>query len=316
MAETIEAGWTAKKERRRSFWVDLFVRLVREKPLGTVGGVIVLILFIVGISANFLAPYGYNDMELVARLSPPFGKYFLGTDNLGRDILTRIIYGARISMYVGLGASALGTLLASLVGIVSGYFGGKIDIVIQRVVDAIMCFPAMFFYLSVMAILGPGLIQVILVGGIFYGICNSRVIRSAVIGIRQNIYVEAARATGAKPSRILLRHILPNVTAPIIIIFTLAMGTMIILEASLSFLGFGIPPPMPSWGGMLSGPGRKFMLLAPWMALWPGLALAIVVYGVNMLGDAMRDLLDPRLRGGLGRYGKRALRVKEPNPNH
>ena len=155
-----------------------------------------------------------------------------------------------------------------------------------------------------MSLLGPGLVQVIIVLGIARGIRSTRVVRSAVIGIRANVYVEAARAIGAPTKRILTKHILPNIMAPIIIVFSLSLGNMILYEAMLSFLGFGVPPPQPSWGGMLSGSGRQYMLLAPWMALWPGAALAVVVYGVNMFGDAVRDLLDPRLRGGLGRYGK------------
>jgi peptide/nickel transport system permease protein len=161
----------------------------------------------------------------------------------------------------------------------------------------------MFIILAVMAILGPGLIQVIVVLGVLYGIGSSRIVRSAVIGVKENAYVEAARSVGIRKIWILVRHILPNVTAPIIVLFTLVMGASIIAEASISFLGFGIPPPTPSWGGMLSGSGRQFMLTAPWMALWPGLALAIVVFGINMLGDAVRDILDPRLRGSSGRYG-------------
>jgi len=303
MAETMEISpQLIKKEKRRAFLVDLFVRLLKEKPMGTVGGVIVLVLFLVGIFANFIAPYGYNEIHLAFRLDPPSGINILGADNLGRDLLSRIIYGARISMFVGLGGAGLATFIATFVGIISGFLGGKTDMVIQRFVDAFMCLPPLFFFLAIMAIVGPGIIQVIFVLGVFTGITSSRVVRSAVIGIKENVYVEAARAIGAPAPRILLRHILPNIMAPIIIIFTLGMGAMIINEASLSFLGFGIPPPTPSWGGMLSESGRRYMLLAPWMALWPGLALAIVVYGINMLGDGLRDLLDPRLRGGLGRY--------------
>jgi len=206
-------------------------------------------------------------------------------------------------MFVGLGAASLDALVATLIGIISGYFGGRVDLVLQRFVDAVIAFPALFFYLAVMAIIGPGLLQVIFCIGILSGIGSSRLIRSAVMGAKQNAYVEAAYAIGAPNPRILLWHILPNVFAPIIIIFTIAMGAVIIAEASLSFLGFGIPPPAPSWGGMLSGAGRKYMYNAPWMAIWPGLALSLVVYGINMFGDAVRDLLDPRLRGGVGGMG-------------
>jgi len=300
-----------EEPKRRSLPADFFIRLVKEKPLGTVGGVIVLLLLFTGIFADLLAPYGMNEIHLADRLTPPSAQYAMGTDDLGRDMLSRIIHGARISMYVGLGASALLTVVATIIGIISGFFGGKTDMTIQRFVDAWMCFPALVLYLTVMALLGPGLIQVILVLGIVTGIAMSRVVRGAVISIKANMYIEAATAIGCSTTRMLTRHILPNITAPIIIIFTTQCGYMIIGEATLSFLGFGIPPPTPSWGGMLSGAGRQYMYLAPWMALWPGLALAIAVYGLNMLGDAVRDILDPRLRGGLGRYG--GAKVKKPS---
>jgi len=292
------------------FLVDLLIRLVKQKPLGTVGGVIVLVLLLTGIFAPLLAPHGYNDIYVGGRLDPPSIHSILGTDNIGRDMLSRIIYGARISMFVGLGASTIGVVLATLIGIFSGYMGGKTDIVIQRLVDAWMCFPALFILLTVMAIVGPGIVQVIVVLGILYGIGSSRIVRSTVIGIKNNVYIEAARAVGSPTSMTLIRHILPNIMAPIIILFTINMGAAILAEASISFLGFGIPPPTPSWGGMLSE--TRFMLQAWWMAIWPGLALSIVVYGVNMLGDALRDLLDPRLRGGLGRYSgvsKKAIKT-------
>lgn len=304
----VSAG-VAKKQAKHSFIVDLVIRLVKEKPLGIIGGVIVLMLLLVGILANFLAPYGMNDLSLADRLDSPSTQHIMGTDNLGRDLLSRIIYGARISMYVGLGGSILYTLIAITIGVLSGFIGGKFDLIVQRFVDGFMCFPPLVLYLTIMSLAGPGLVQVILVLGTVAGITGSRVIRSAVIGIKQNMYVEAARTLGSSPGRMLIRHILPNIMAPIIIMFTVHVGQFILAEATLSFLGFGIPPPTPSWGGMLSGAGRQFMYLAPWMALWPGTALAIAVYGINMLGDALRDLLDPRMRGGVGRY--RTAKVKK-----
>jgi len=300
------------KSKKRYLLVDLLIRLVREKPLGTVGGVIVLVLLFTGICADFLAPYGMNEANLDIIMVPPSAQHWLGTDNLGRDMLSRIIYGARISMYVGLAGAALDVVVATLIGAISGFIGGKFDLIVQRFVDAWMCFPPLFIMLSVMALLGPGLLSVILVLGMLAGIGASRVVRSAVISIKSNEYVEAAEAIGCPKQQMLVRHILPNIMAPIIIIFTVAMGGMILYEATLSFLGFGVPPPEPSWGGMLSGPGRYQMYSAPWMAIWPGFALAIVVYGINMFGDAVRDLLDPRLRGGLGRYsGVKTKRANE-----
>ncbi|MFC1949398.1 ABC transporter permease [Chloroflexota bacterium] len=289
--------------KRRPMLIDLGIRLLKEKPLGTVGGLIVLVLFLTGIFADFIAPYGYNEMILRDRLSGPAAAHLLGCDNVGRDLLSRVIYGARVSMIVGLGGAGLFVVVEMLVGIPSAYFGGKFDIIVQRFVDAVLCFPPLILYLTVMAVIGQGIGPVILVLGITSGIRGSRTVRSAVIGMKENMYVGAAQAIGAPTSRILIRHILPNIMPVVIIEFTLAMGRMILSEATLSFLGFGIPPPTPSWGGMLSGPGRQYMLQAPWMCLWPGLALSLAVYGINMLGDAVRDIWDPRLRGGLGRYG-------------
>jgi peptide/nickel transport system permease protein len=297
-----------KESKRRSSVVDLFIRLVREKPLGTVGAVIVLVLLLTGIFANFLAPYGINEGILADRLSPPSGAHLLGADNLGRDILSRIIYGARISVIIGLAATTIATLLSFIIGGFSGFIGGKLDMVVQRFVDAWLCLPPILILITVMSIVGTGVMQIIIVLGLLIGIGNSRVVRSATIAIKENTYIEAARSIGCSNTKILIQHILPNIMAPIIILFTISVGNVILIEASLSFLGFGLPPDVPSWGGMLSLEGRKYMELQPALALWPGLALSIVVYGVNMFGDALRDLLDPRLRGGLGRYTTRGMK--------
>jgi peptide/nickel transport system permease protein len=292
------------EEKRHGMVADVMIRLVKEKPLGLIGGIIVLVMFLTGIFANILAPYGYNEMILTDRLSPPSATHLMGTDNMGRDMLSRIIYGARISMIVGMAGAAISAIVGFLCGGLSGYFGGKFDMIFQRFVDAIQCFPSLILYLAILAIIGQGLVPVILVLGITTGFLASRTIRSAVIGIKGNMYIQAASAIGTRTRNIILRHILPNIMPVLIVGFTLSVGSMILSEAMLSFLGFGIPPPTPSWGGMLQGSARRYMLLAPWMALWPGLALALAVYGVNMLGDALRDLWDPRLRGGLGRYGR------------
>ncbi len=290
--------------KRRSLLADFLIRLVREKPLGIVGGVIVLLLLFTAIFADLLAPYGYNEIILADRLAPPSAKHLLGADNVGRDLLSRLIYGARISMYVGLGASAINVIFATLIGLTSGYLGGKFDIIVQRFVDAMLSFPMLIMVITLMNLIGTGLVQVIIVLGIWGGILWISVVRSAVIAIKENVYLEAARSIGAPTGRILNRHILPNIMPVMIIIFTVSMAGNILGEASLSFLGFGIPPPVPSWGGMLSSEGRTFMYEAPWLAIWPGLALSIVVYGISMWGDAVRDLLDPRLRGGVGSYRK------------
>ncbi len=286
-------------------------RLVKEKPLGFVGGIIVLLFLIAGIFADWLAPYGVNEYSSVDYLHPPSFKYPLGADNLGRDMLSRVIFGARISMIVGLAAATLAILIALLIGVPSGYFGGKLDMVVQRFVDGWMVFPVLILLLGIVSVVGTGMLQLIIVLGLFEGIYGSRIIRSAVIGIRENMYLAAAVAIGCPTVRIITRHILPNIMAPLIIVFSLSVPTIILNEAALSFLGFGIPPPSTSWGGMLSGSGRRYMFLAPWIALWPGLSLTIVVYGMNMFGDAMRDLLDPRLRGAAGRYGGFQVRSRQ-----
>lgn len=288
--------------KRRSFLADLAVRLVKEKPLGTVGAVIVLLLLFIGIFAGWLAPYGYNETFVGGKLEGMSSTFWMGTDNVGRDLLSRIIYGARVSMFVGLGVPTISMIISTFIGLVSGFLGGKTDLIIQRFVDAWVCFPALFIMLTFMALVGSGMVQVILVLGIMGGIGASRLKRSAVLAVKMNLYVEAAKAIGCPTWSILIRHILPNIMATVIITFTMGMGGAILAEASLSFLGYGIPPPVPSWGGMLSGNARRYMIPAPWMAIFPGLALSIVVYGANMFGDALRDLLDPRLRGGIGRY--------------
>ncbi len=272
-------------------------RLVREKPLGAFGGMLVVILMLCAIFAHWIAPYPYDETNVRQRLKPPGAQFYLGTDNLGRDVFSRIVYGARISVTVGFGAVTLSLLLATILGVTSGYFGGKVDVIIQRVVDAAMAFPPLVLLLSIMAVLGPGLLNIILVLGIIPSANRSRIIRSATLAAKENQYVEAARAVGASHLRIILCYILPNVMAPIIIVATNALGAVILVEATLSFLGFGVPPPYPSWGEMLSGSGRSYMYKAPWMAIWPGVAISIAVFGFNMLGDALRDLLDPRLRG-------------------
>jgi len=311
MDESVREKPPEEEGKRRSLWVEAGVRLVKEKPLGTVGAIIVLVLFITGVFADLswlglpdvgLAPYGQNELHLVDRLTGPSAQYLMGTDNLGRDVLSRVIHGARISMFVGVGATLLSVIFSIAIGLSSAYIGGKFDIIVQRFVDAWMCFPNLFIILTVMAIIGGGVIQIIIVLGISNGIRGSRVMRGGVFAMLGNVYVDAAKAIGSPTIRTLWRHILPNTMPVIIIGFTISMGAMIIAEASLSFLGFGIPPPTPSWGGMLSGSGRRYMLVAPWMMLWPGLALTTVVFGLIMFGDAVRDILDPRLRGGLGRY--------------
>ena len=283
--------------KRRSRLADFFVRLVREKPLGTISGIIILILIFVAVFADVLAPYGYSERHLADRLTGPSARYLLGTDQLGRDFLSRIIYGARISLLVGLAATTLNVVVSVLIGGTSGFLGGKLDLGVQRFVDAWIAFPGLLLLLTIMSIVGRGIPQIIVVLGISGGIGGSRVVRGAVIGIKENDYFLAAEAIGSPIWRTLIRHVLPNIAAPIIIIFSISIGGVILGLASLSFLGFGLPPGVPDWGGLLSREGRQYMEMAPHLALFPGLCLTVTIYSLNMFGDAVRDLLDPRLRG-------------------
>ena len=283
----------AAKPVSHSFWA----RLWRDKPLGAVGGVVLLAFVVVGVFADFIAPYDFNEIAPIDRMQSPNLAHWFGTDNLGRDVLSRCIYGAQLSVIIGCSAAALATLISALLGIVSGYFGGKIDMGLQRVVDAWMSFPELIVLIVVVSVLGPGMPQIIFTLGLLLGIGGSRIVRSAVVSVREHMYVHAAQSTGASWPRILWKHVLPNVMPPIIVLFTTRVGSVILAESGLSFLGLGVPPPSPTWGAMLSGSGRTYMFQGPWLALAPGLCLTAVVYATNVFGDALRDLLDPRMRG-------------------
>jgi peptide/nickel transport system permease protein len=276
----------------------VWVQIVRRKPLGTVGGFIVLVMLGAAVLAEVVAPYGYAQTSLRERFIAMNSVHWLGTDQLGRDLLTRLIYGARISLYVGFGAVALGSLLATAIGVLSAYFGGRLDLWLQRGVDAWMAFPPLLLLMSIMSLLGPSALNITLVLGVAFGIQNSRVIRGVALSIKEYTFVESARALGSGHVRITTGHILPNVLPTIIVVATTGLSTVILTEASLSFLGLGVPPPYPTWGGMLSLAGLDHMYQAPWLAIWPAVALSLAVFGFNMLGDALRDLLDPRLKGG------------------
>ena len=277
--------------------------MVREKRLGTVGGIIVIALLFTGIFAEFLAPYGMNESNKGAALSAPSADFLLGTDNLGRDLLSRIIFGARVSILIGLGATALSTVFSLTIGIVTAYYGGLLDLLVQRIVDAWMALPGLVILMVIISVVGPGIMTVIVVLGLHFGIIDSRIYRGAALSVKEDMFVEAAQAIGCSVPRVLIKHILPNILPTAIILFTIDVPDIILIEAGLSFLGFGIPPPQPSWGSMLSGSGRSYMFLAPWIAIWPGVAIAVTVYGVSMFGDALRDILDPRLRGAVGHHG-------------
>jgi len=281
------------KPQGQGFWI----RLWRDKPLGFAGAIALLLFLVCGVLADGISPYGYNEISPIDRLKPPSSAHWFGTDHLGRDMLSRCLYGARLSVIIGCLAALLATLISAVVGIVSGYFGGKVDLAMQRFVDAWMSFPDLIVLIVVVSVLGPGMPQIIGTLGLLLGIGGSRIVRSAVVSVREHMYVHAAQSIGAASPRILFRHVLPNVMPPLIVLLTTRVGTVILAESGLSFLGLGIPPPAPTWGGLLSGSGRTYMFQGPWLVVAPGLCLTVVVYATNIFGDALRDLLDPRMRG-------------------
>lgn len=283
--------------RSRPGLLEGLLSFFKKKPLGAIGGVLVTIMVITAIFAPWLAPADPYEINYGSFLKPPGTEYILGSDQLGRDVLSRIIYGSRVSLYVGLLAVALGQVGGGFFGLVSGFFGGKTDLVIQRVMDILMAFPMLILALAIVAALGPSINNVIIAISITQTPRAARTMRSAAIEVREMDYVSAAKMIGGGEWYILFRHIAPNCVAPFIIIGTTALGQAIVTEATLSFLGVGTPPPTPSWGLMLSGEGRKYIEQAPWLAIFPGIAISLAVFGLNLLGDALRDVLDPRLRG-------------------
>jgi peptide/nickel transport system permease protein len=273
----------------------------RAKPMGAFGGLVVVMLVVVALLANVLAPENPIATNQRMALRPPSAEHLLGTDQFGRDILSRVIFGARVSLFVGVGVTLIALSLAVMIGVSSAYFGGAVDYGVQRLVDSVQAVPGLILLISVLVVLGPSVTNVVLALAFRSAITTSRVVRGATLGVIAHPYVEAAKVLGGSDLRIMARHVVPNIIPPAIIVATVQFGGTILAEASLSFLGYGVPPPTPTWGGMLSAEGRAYMIAAPWILIAPAVALSLVVFSVNMLGDALRDRLDPRLRGGGGR---------------
>ena len=300
----------AQQERQVRTGVDLGVatglpkrffksilRFFRKKPLGAVGLSIILVMILLAFFAPVVGTHSPTRMDFGAQLQGPSAAHWLGTDDFGRDLWTRIVFGARISLQVGILAVATGSVSGALLGLVSAFYGGRVDQLIQRIMDALMAIPTLILALTIIAALGQSITNVIIAVAIPQIPRANRIVRSQALSAKQTEFSMAARAIGATDVRIMMFHILPQCVAPWLIIATAGLGTAIISESSLSFLGLGVPAPAPTWGGMLSGRAREFYAVAPWLAIWPGLAISLAVYGFNLFGDAIRDVLDPRLRG-------------------
>jgi peptide/nickel transport system permease protein len=277
-------------------WLQVVIDFCRRRPLGAVGALIIIFMTLIAISAQWIAPYDALATDYGAMLSAPNSKHWLGTDAFGRDVMSRVIYGSQTALIVGLGASFIGATLGALIGVASAYFGGWTDMIVQRIMDVLISFPLIILALAVVAILGTGVTNVLLAIAIPMIPRCARVVRSSALAVREMPYVDAARAAGFTDSRIVLRHMLPNVMAPYLIMLTALLGQAILLEASLSFLGLGVQEPVAAWGLMLRGAAVEFAETAPWMATFPGVAISLAVFGFNLFGDSLRDALDPRLR--------------------
>jgi peptide/nickel transport system permease protein len=270
--------------------------LARRYPLGAIGAMIILVFIVTALLANWIVPYDPTATDSRASLAVPGAAHWLGADFMGRDILSRIIGGAQISLAVGIGASTLGLLVGIPIGLASGYYGGWLDLIIQRVIDIMQSLPLLVTALVMAASLGPSLRNTIIAIAIPLVPSIARIVRSNTLALKEMPFVEAARAIGIAESWIAARHVLPNTLAPLIVLATAQFGSAILVEASLSFLGLGVPEPYPSWGRMLSESAAEYMRTAPWLVIFPGIAISLVVFGANLLGDALRDMLDPRMR--------------------
>ena len=293
-AEVVRSGVTLRPRRSWTWHVYMFAR---QKPLGAIGGVAVILLVLTAIFADILATHDPLSQFLKDRLQGPSVDYFFGTDTLGRDQFSRIVHGARVSLYVGLLSVLAGSSIGTVVGVASAYFGGKVDLGVQRLIDAMSGIPGLVLTLALVVALGASLNNVTIAIAISFIPRMTRIARSQALSVKQEDYVLASRAIGASPMRIIFRHVMMNSLTGVIVLSTGGLGSAIITEAGLSFLGLGVPPPHPSWGRMLQFGARGYQEAAPWLTIFPGVALTIAVFGFNLFGDAMRDSLDPRLRG-------------------
>ena len=277
--------------------LSAFWRRFRANRVGMAGFVPLVLIVIVALLAPWAAPYAPDEIHTNWRLYPPNEYFLLGTDELGRDLLSRIMYGAQISLQVGLFSVALALSVGTLIGLVAGFYGGLLDNVLMRIMDVLFAFPAILLAIGIMAMLGASATNVVIAIAVVYAPSFARLTRASVLSLREQEFVLATRVLGLSNTRIMFRHIVPNLIAPLLVQTTFSLSTAILTEAALSFLGLGTPPPAPSWGGMLSA-SRRYVELAPWTAVFPGLAIMLLVLAFNLFGDGLRDVLDPRLRAG------------------
>jgi peptide/nickel transport system permease protein len=279
--------------RRR---LGALTRFTVRQPLATFGLAVLLFFLALAVAAPYVVPKDPIETSILTSRTPPGGEYWFGSDNLGRDVFSRVLLATRFSMLLGLAATLVGLVISLAIGIVSGFGGGRLDTIIQRLVDAAMGIPFILFLLLVVTMAGASFLTIATVIGLYSGITGSRIVRSAVLSVREEMYVEAARAVGASWGRLVMRHVLPNIMAPVIVITSLNLGASILAESALSFLGYGVQPPDPTWGQMMGAEARPYVTRAPWMVIFPGLALSLAVFSINVLGDGLRDALDPRMR--------------------
>jgi peptide/nickel transport system permease protein len=281
----------ARPSRFSTLW-----RFCRQNPLGAAGAVVVFVMVLMAAFADFVTVYDPTRNNFGAMLEPPSADYWLGTDQYGRDLYTRIVYGARTALLVGFVSAFVGATIGLVFGVASAYFGGLFDLIFQRVMDVVMAFPLVILALAVVSIFGTGTFNVIIAITIPFIPRCARVVRSSALSVREQPYIDAARACGFSHSRIVLRHMVPNVMAPYLIMMTAAVGQAILIEASLSFLGLGVQEPVAAWGLMLRGGAQEYAESAPWVAIFPGIAISLAVFGFNLFGDALRDWLDPKMK--------------------
>jgi peptide/nickel transport system permease protein len=306
-AEVLSLPNTHKRARARRRLLPAVAMFARKKPLGLLGGAILLVLAAVAILAPAITPFDPYEVHVLYKYAEPgtiheenSQRFWLGADQLGRDTLSRLIYGARVSLYVSLVSVGVGVTLGALIGVMSAYFGGIVDLLVQRTIDSLMAFPAIILALAIVAVAGASLRNVILALIILLMPAAARVVRSQALAVKEMDYVQGARAAGAGSWRIIFQHMAPNCAAPYIVFATANLGYAVVVEAALSFLGVGTPPDVPSWGGMLSITGQKYVEVSPWLVIFPSIVVSIAVFGFNLLGDALRDILDPKLKGERG----------------